>query len=178
MKPSTASFASSVRAAATSTWWRSAASAGVSARRAALRQQVETAAGLVEHVFPHVPVRQWVLSFPWPLRLLFAARPDFLTRVLGVVTRALSTAAKRRAGLRAGADAETGVVTFIQRFGSALNLNIHLHLLALDGAYTFAAGRPRFQRARAPTKDEIERLLDALIRRVVRTLDSAPGRWW
>ena len=86
------------------------------------RRMVETAAGLVEHVLPHVPVRQWVLSFPWPLRLLFAARPDLLTRVLGVVTRALSTAAKRRAGLRAGADAETGVVTFIQRFGSALNL--------------------------------------------------------
>ena len=56
-----------------------------------------------------------------------------------------------------------------QRFGSALNLNIHLHLLALDGAYTFAAGHPRFHRARAPTNDEIERLLDALIRRTVRT---------
>jgi len=134
---------------------------------------VETAARLVEHVFPRVPVRQWVLSVPWPLRLLLAARPDLLTRVLEAVTRALSTAAKRRAGLRAGADAETGVVTFIQRFGSALNLNIHLHLLALDGAYTFAAGRPRFHRARAPTNDEIERLLDALIRRVVRTLTRA-----
>ncbi len=84
---------------------------------------VETAAGLVEHVFPRVPVRQWVLSFPWPLRLLFAARPDLLTRVLGVITRALSTAAKRRAGIPAAADAETGVVTFIQRFGSALNLD-------------------------------------------------------
>ena len=65
------------------------------------------------------------------------------------------------------------MVTLIQRFGSALNLNIHLHLLALDGAYTFAVGRPRFHRARAPTNDEIERLLDALIRRVVRTLTRA-----
>ena len=127
------------------------------------------------HSCIHAHHAQWVLSFPWPLRLLFAARPDLLTRVLGVVTRALSTAAKRRAGLRAGADAETGVVTFIQRFGSALNLNIHLHLLVLDGAYTFVAGRPRFHRARAPTDDEIERLLDALIRRVVRTLTAAPG---
>jgi ribosomal protein S27E len=86
------------------------------------RRMVETAAGLVEHVFPRVPVRQWVLSFPWPLRLLFAARPDLLTRVLGVVTRTLSTAVKRRAGLRAGVGSETGVVTLIQRFGSALNL--------------------------------------------------------
>ena len=35
------------------------------------------------------PYRQWVVSFPWPLRLLFAARPQWLTRVLGVVTRTL-----------------------------------------------------------------------------------------
>ena len=137
------------------------------------RRMVETAAGLVEHVFPRVPVRQWVLSFPWRLRLLFAARPDLLTRVLGVVTRALYTAVKRRAGLRAGTGAETGIVTFIQRFGSALNLNIHLHLLVLDGAYTFTAQSPRLHRARAPTTDELERSLDTLTRRTVRTLIPA-----
>ena len=77
------------------------------------RRMVEIAAGLVEHVFPQVPVRQWVVSFPWPLRLLFAARPELLTRVLGVVTRALSSVAGRSAGLRARAGAETGIVTFI-----------------------------------------------------------------
>ena len=135
------------------------------------RRMVETAAGLVEHVFPRVPVRQWVVSFPWPLRLLFAVRPELLSRVLGVVTRALSTAVKRRAGIRAGVAAETGVVTFIQRFGSALN--IPLHLLVLDGAYPFTAGRARFHRAGVPTNDEIERLLDVLIRRIVRTLTRA-----
>jgi len=30
--------------------------------------------------------------------------------------------------------AATGAVTLIQRFGSAANLNIHLHVLVLDGA--------------------------------------------
>jgi len=74
-----------------------------------------------------------VLSFPWPLRLLFAARPALLTGVLAVVTRALSTALARRAGLRASG-AGTGLVTFIQRFGSAIDLDVHLHILALDGA--------------------------------------------
>ncbi len=42
------------------------------------RRMVETSAHLVDHVIPNVPVRQWVLSFPWPLRLLFASRPDAL----------------------------------------------------------------------------------------------------
>jgi hypothetical protein len=82
-------------------------------------------------VFPRVPVRQWVPSFPWPLRLLFAARPDLLSRVLGVANRGLSSAVKRRAGHRVGAGAETGIVTFIQRFGSALRLE-----RLLGGAFT------------------------------------------
>jgi hypothetical protein len=43
--------------------------------------------------------------------------------VLAVVTRALTGNVIHRAGQRR-CDAETGVVTFIQRFGSALNLNI------------------------------------------------------
>jgi hypothetical protein len=133
------------------------------------RRMVESAAGLVDHVFPHVPIRQWVLSFPWPLRLLFAARPELLTRVLAVVIRALSTALARRTGFRAS-EAETGLVTFIQRHGSALNLNVHAHILGLDGVYTFDGARPRFHRAPPPTGLELERLLDTVIRRIARTL--------
>ena len=33
------------------------------------------AALLVDEVFPEQPVRQWVLSFPYPLLFLFASRP-------------------------------------------------------------------------------------------------------
>jgi len=46
------------------------------------RRMIETSAHLVDHVFPEVPVRHAGvppavgLSFPWPLRLLFASRPD------------------------------------------------------------------------------------------------------
>ena len=97
----------------------------------------ETAAHLVEHVLPERPIRQWVLSFPYPLRFLFATRPAVLTQVLGIVYRAISTFLVRRAGLRSDTGARTGTVTLIQRFGSALNLNPHLHMLFVDGAYAF-----------------------------------------
>ena len=50
----------------------------------ASRRMVETAAMLVDDVLPPVPIRQWVVTFPIPLRLLFASRPELLTRVLGV----------------------------------------------------------------------------------------------
>ena len=134
----------------------------------------ETAAHLVDHVLPRVPMRQWVLSFPWPLRLRFAAHPQWLTRGLGVVTRALSGAVLKRARLRRAREAHTGIVTFIQRFGSKLNLNVHLHLLVPDRAYTFEHGKPHFHRAPAPHPDELNALLDTLIRRITRTSGSAP----
>ena len=84
----------------------------------------ETAAHLLDHVIPHVPVRQWVLSFPIPLRHLFASNPALLSPVLQVITRALSTFVIKRAGFTR-TQAQTGTVTLIQRFGSAANLNMH-----------------------------------------------------
>jgi len=70
---------------------------------------LETATHLVEHILPRVPVRQWVLSFPRPLRLLFAARPQVLTQFLNVLTRALSTAVVKRAGLSRNAGGQIGM---------------------------------------------------------------------
>ena len=52
---------------------------------------VETSAHLVDHVIPKAPVRQWVLSFPWPLRLLFARQTNTLSRCLAVIIRAIET---------------------------------------------------------------------------------------
>ena len=49
--------------------------------------------------------------------------------------RAVSTFLIRRAKLRVGRGARTGAVTLIQRFGSALNLNIHLHMFFVGRVY-------------------------------------------
>ncbi|MFT4101734.1 MAG: transposase zinc-binding domain-containing protein [Burkholderiaceae bacterium] len=46
------------------------------------RRMSQTAAHLVDHVIPAVPVRQWVLSLPIGLRLLLSARPELMTPVL------------------------------------------------------------------------------------------------
>jgi hypothetical protein len=81
----------------------------------------ETAARLVDHVLPRVPVRQWVLLFPIPLRTLFAAQPQLLAPVLQVIHRVLAPFLIKQAGLKRSA-ANTGAVTLIQRFGSAANL--------------------------------------------------------
>ena len=48
--------------------------------------------------------------------------------------------------------AATGAVTLIQRFGSAANLNIHLHCLVLDGVYRNSDRRSSMRRRPPPSK--------------------------
>jgi ribosomal protein S27E len=134
------------------------------------RRMVETSAHLVDRVFPDVPVRQWVLSFPYPLRFLFASRPEALARCLAVIPRAIETDLIQRAGLTRASGARTGAVTVVQRFGSALNLNVHLHMLILDGVYTFEHGTVRFHEVGAPPPDSLERLTAQVVQRVYRRL--------
>ncbi|MBA3564841.1 MAG: transposase zinc-binding domain-containing protein [Gammaproteobacteria bacterium] len=76
------------------------------------RRMAETAALLIDEVLPRQPVRQWVLSLPFALRYLLATRPEMLTRVLGIVYRAISGNLIRKAGLTR-ASAATGAVTLI-----------------------------------------------------------------
>lgn len=135
------------------------------------RRMVESAAHLVDNVFPEAPVRQFVLTFPFPLRFLLAAKPRVLTEVLAVVQRGISTFLIRKSGFTVASGARTGAVTLIQRFGSALNLNPHLHMLFLDGAYTFTGGSATFHRARRPTRDELVKLLHSLSGRIVWLLE-------
>ena len=133
------------------------------------RRMAESAAHLVDQVIPRVPVRQWVLSFPIPLRILFAAHPELLTPVLRVIHRVIARFLFKQAGLKRCA-ADTGAVTLIQRFGSAANLNIHLHCLVLDGVCRRTESEPVFQGARAPTRAELEGLLDKIIARLLKML--------
>jgi hypothetical protein len=62
------------------------------------RRMAESAALLVDEVFPDQPVRQWVLSFPYPLRFLFASRPAIMGRGLGIVYRCIATHLIKKAG--------------------------------------------------------------------------------
>ena len=72
----------------------------------------ESAALLVDEVFPEQPVRQWVLSVPFPLRFLFARRPDVMGGVLGIVYRCIATHLITKAGL-SRKTAQGGAVTLI-----------------------------------------------------------------
>ncbi len=135
------------------------------------RRMAETAALLVDDVLPHKPIRQWVLSFPYPLRFLLANSPQVMSKVLGIVNRVISTHLVQKVGFNR-TQAHTGAVTLIQRFGSALNLNVHFHILFIDGVYQEKYNHKlRFHRVTAPTVSELNALVATISQRVARHLE-------
>jgi len=136
----------------------------------------ETAAHLVDCVLPEVPIRQWVLTLPYPLRYRCAYNARLTSQVLRAFLRALFAELRRRARDQCDmARGQCGAVSFIQRFGSALNLNVHFHTLALDGVYTYVtdlAENPRFLPLPPPSDDEVARVLAGTARRIHRLLEA------
>jgi len=131
---------------------------------------VDSAALLVDEVLPHVPIRQWVLSVPFTIRFLFASQPSVMSAVLRIVVRAITAHLLAKAGYTR-AQAQTGAVTLIQRFGGALNLNIHFHMLFLDGVYLCGRDPLRFVPVAAPTPADLARIIEQISQRVARHLE-------
>lgn len=116
----------------------------------------DEAAHLVDHVLPEVSMRQWVLSFPYKLRYQMAHNPKLTNRILSIFIKVIFSYQKKKARQLGIKTAKPGSVTFIQRFGSALNLNVHFHSLFTDGVfYKTDSGRYEFQRLPAPTHEEL-----------------------
>jgi len=132
------------------------------------RRMADTTAHLVDRVFPRVPVRQWVLSFPHDLRYRLAYDASLVTDVLGIFTSTIfSSLIQRAREFGAERKAQTGAVSFVQRFDSALRLNLHIHSILIDGVYAADDDdRPQFQVLPAPDDAEIVRLTETLAARI------------
>ena len=91
-----------------------------------------TAAHLVENVIPLVPIRQWVISFPLRIRH-YLLEHDTLQAVLEIVVEEVRK--KVIACAPEIPNAQIGAVSFIQNFGSTLNVHPHFHLIVPDGVF-------------------------------------------
>lgn len=148
------------------------------------RRMTDAAVHLEQHVLPEVPLRQWVCTLPWRLRYLCgydkALCRDVLNAFITEVMRSLRHRAKRVWGLQSVSQAHPGAVTFIQRFDSALRLNVHFHTLALDGVYVRNDdGALEFLELDEPTADEVADVTRRTAKRVAAILErhgrSAPA---
>jgi hypothetical protein len=102
----------------------------------------EGALNLVDHVLPDVPLRQFVLTVPFPLRFPIAFDGALLGQVVRIFVDTVATWYRRRHLDRGLPPGETGAVAVIQRGNSDLRLNPHLHTAFLDGVY--APDRDRY----------------------------------
>ena len=130
----------------------------------------ERAAHLVDRVIPPVPVRQWVLTFPPRLRYALAWDHDLCRAVVGVYLRTV-VGFLRHAARQAGAgEGRGGAVAILQRFGGAVNLNVHVHALVLDGVFVAAGERLRFWPLPALTDADVGDVLATVVPRLRRLL--------
>jgi hypothetical protein len=139
---------------------------------------VDTAAWLCDAVMPEVPVRQWVLSLPYRVRALCAYDGDACVVVRGVFVRAVSGFYERTAKRAGVPRPRAGAVSFVQRFDSGLRLNVHFHVLWLDGVYGWQPGRGRaeFHAHREVNDRDVQQLVQRIRDRVLRALRKA-GKW-
>lgn len=83
---------------------------------------------------------------------------------------------ERRLAKQAGlthATGATGAVTLVQRFGSALNLNVHFHMIFPDGVY-LADGTdpPVFRHVDEPASKNLQALVERIAARIGRLLEK------
>ena len=139
------------------------------------RRMAQTAAYLVEQVLPWVPTRQWVVSVPIPLRYWTASSQDLTAKVHTIIRRTIAQYDVNHAVTRGVSrdKVSAGSVTFIQRFGSSLNLNLHFHCVFIEGVYldrTDEGRKPRFLAGEPPTDTDIAAVIQQISHRVIRTL--------
>jgi hypothetical protein len=128
------------------------------------------AAHLVDCILPAVAIRQFVLSFPFELSLLAATKPEVLRALARIHAEELARHYKQTAKKSGeGGKLHAGAVTFVQRFGSSLNLHVHLHTCALDGVYVEGeeGEAPRFVPATPPSRAELYVLTERVALRVM-----------
>ena len=129
---------------------------------------------------PPVPVRQWVISVPKRLRCFLDNRPEAVAALTKIffaeIERLLIAAAGVTidAAAPAAARPRLGAISFLHRFGSALNHHVHLHLCATDGVFMPAAcgagccAPPAFLPVRPITQADLATVTERVRRRTIR----------
>jgi len=139
------------------------------------RRMADTAAFLTDCVLPDVPMRTWTLTLPQPLRYLVAYNSGVLGEVLNAFATSLTSwlrhRAKQELGLASIKNVHAGMIVWIQRFGSAANLNVHFHSIATEGVYIKTGdGQLKWHTVAEPSSAEVAQIAWNTCERVMKLL--------
>jgi hypothetical protein len=114
------------------------------------------------------------MTFPRRIRFLLARDTKLLGRVLGLFVRTLFAWQRRAARKDGFARVLPGAITFVQHFGSAVNANLHLHTLAMDGVFVDEGPERElvFLEQLAPSQEEVEVLCRKLAERITALIEG------
>ena len=108
-----------------------------------------------------------MLSVPVPLRYWMASNKTLTAKVHRILASVIEEFYTSGQAMRSGS------IAFVQRFGSALNLNVHFHILQIEGAYLEkTTGKHKFIRKRTPTNKDIGDLLMKISTEVISLLQK------
>ena len=99
------------------------------------KRQAETSMHLCSNILPHARYRQFVVTVPYPLRAWINYNHKLMADIHKIIIKSIRELYNQIAGEHHIKNPLFGAITFVQRFGSAANLNTHFHILALDGCY-------------------------------------------
>ncbi len=133
----------------------------------AKRAVVESGHAL-DDLLPDVPYRQWVFVLPKRLRYFVHRDPRLTGEIDAILARTLTAFYRRRAGApKCSAPAQFHA---IQRFGSSVNLHVHVHAALSDGCFSFDGGALRFHPVPPPSVVDLADLLAILRKRIFRRM--------
>ncbi len=140
------------------------------------RRMEQTANRIEQEVWPlTASTRQWVLSFPFQVRYWLARNPELLGAVNKAVCQEISDFLGKNISsqLRLMNDSKTtlpevgtGAISFVQFFGSALNLTPHLHILFMDGGWFRDKKGFRFLPVQGFTSESMFEVIYGILRRL------------
>jgi len=128
----------------------------------------ETAMHLIDHVLPHAPYRQYVVTVPPALRYWMGINKKLARKVHKIAVSEIDRYYKNKAKTEFGIGAaEVGSISFTQLSGSALNYNYHWHLLYLDGVFSNEES-PKLTRITDLANEDVEGILQKIVARTIR----------
>jgi hypothetical protein len=125
---------------------------------------------LVDHVLPEVPIRQFVVTVPFPPRFPLAFDGKLLSQVLRIFIDTVAANYRNLPADRGIPGGKHGAGAVIQRANSDLRCNPHIHAIFLDGLYPpDRDGKGfMFHPAPAPTQDDVEAIVERASKRILR----------
>jgi len=137
------------------------------------KRMVESAEHLTENILPQLSYRQYVLSVPISLRYWIATNKELTTKIHSIFKTVLMSQFEDRAKELGTFKPLAGGITFIQRAGSALQLNVHFHTLCPEGVFVEPAktdGPVRFEQLPPPSDEQVGTMVEKVAERVIKLL--------